>query len=221
MTASAIVTLRSAGVTSVICLCLGTVLGSAATSQSWYPEWLVNTYNLNDYNAYFKVFWPDDRQRANIVGLTAQPRQVRYADTPQVQAFQDADGSYDPTTSADAVRMLNRARLYHQLLLLASGIQMAGPNLTPETFQAGLQRVGFPNPDHKIQAGKVGFATPRDHSMTEDLAEFWWSATAPSPYQDEGVGSMCYVDGGRRRTAATGWPSGDADFFTRSCDSGA
>ena len=39
------------------------------------------------------------------------------------------------------------AARYSSLLLLASGIQLAGPNLTPATFQAGLMRADqFPNP---------------------------------------------------------------------------
>jgi hypothetical protein len=56
--------------------------------------------------------------------------------------------------------------------------------------------------------------------MTEDVAEYFWSPGAPSPYAGDGGGAVCYVDGGRRRSAATHWPRGDAPFFTGACDSG-
>jgi hypothetical protein len=217
--ANAIARLRTAGVTSVICMCVGTVLGPVATGQAWFPEWLISTIGYNDYNNFLRNFWPDDRQRANALGISVQPRQVAYESEPAVQAYIEAEG-YNPRDNADAIWMLARQRFYHQLLLLVAGFQMAGPNLTPESFKAGLQRTPFPNPDHPNQAGKVGFNTPRDQSMTEDFVEYFWSPSAQSPYTDEGVGSICYIDGGRRRTAATGFPAGDAPFFTTPCDSG-
>lgn len=114
--------------------------------------------------------------------------------------------------------MLNRRRLYQSLLVLASGIQMAGPNLTPETFARGLQSQAFPNPEHPLRAGNVGFA--RNHSMTNDVAEIWWNETARDPYGDGGPGAHCYIDGGARRTAGR-WPSGDDAYFAPPCDSGA
>jgi hypothetical protein len=98
-----------------------------------------------------------------------------------------------------------------------SGIQMAGPNLTPETFRAGLQRTKFPNPDHPIMAGKVGFEG--DFSMTNDAAEFWFSETDPGPYADNQAGpTFCWVDGGRRHARGT-W-EGTERFFEGPCDSG-
>src|SRR5258708_17094819 len=53
---------------------------------------------------------------------------------------------------------LSRDYEYWVMLLMASGIQMAGPNLTPQSFEAGLQRAAFPNPDDPIMAGKGGVA---------------------------------------------------------------
>jgi len=217
---SAVIRLRSKGVTSVICLCVGAIVGAAATGQRWFPEWLVSTMNYNDYENFLRYFFTDEQQRANTFGITVQPRQVAYKDTPVMQALSDADGANDYTKSGDSIYMLARQRFYHQLLLFVSGIQMAGPNLTPETFRIGLQGRLFPNPEDPTRPGKVGFSAPKDHSMTEDIAEYYWSQLAQSPYGDGNVGSICYVDGGRRRTEATGFPKGDAPFFTSPCDSG-
>src|SRR5207247_1695555 len=80
------------------------------------------------------------------------------------------------------------------------GFQMAGPDLTPETFERGLRQTRFPNPAHPIMAGAAGFRDG-DHSMTDDAAEVWWSNAARSPYEDQGLGTFCYVDAGARRRA--------------------
>src|SRR3979409_813463 len=101
---------------------------------------------------------------------------------------------------------------------MASGIQMAGPNLTPATFEPGLQRARFPNPDHPIMAGKVGFLGG-SHSMTIDAAEIYWSSTATGPYPDATAGTFCYVDHGRRHSSGN-FPVGGDPFFNPVCDSG-
>lgn len=108
---------------------------------------------------------------------------------------------------------------YRSLLLIASGIQLAGPNLTPETFERGLQRAAFPNPDHPIQAGRVGFLGG-SHSMTVDYAEWWFDPTAQSPYLGDPPGAMCYLDGGRRVTDVRRL-SKNGPFQQGPCDSGA
>jgi hypothetical protein len=87
---------------------------------------------------------------------------------------------------------------YQQLLLLASGIQMAGPNLTPETFEKALHETQFPNPDLPIHEGSVGFPN-RSYSWTMDAAEIWYDPATPSPFPELGPGTWCYVDGGIRR----------------------
>ena len=98
-----------------------------------------------------------------------------------------------------------------------SGIQMAGPNLTPETFRAGLQKTKFPNPDHPIMAGKVGFEG--DFSMTNDGAEFWISSKDEGPYGPHQGPTFCWVDGGKRHGRGT-WPKSPETFYTGPCDAG-
>jgi hypothetical protein len=98
---------------------------------------------------------------------------------------------------------------------------MAGPNLTPHTFEGGLHKARFPNPDTPGKAGSVGFPNER-HSMTLDGTEFWYSNDARGPYDDAnaGSGAVCYIDGGARHFGET-WPSGGDPFFAGDCDSGA
>jgi hypothetical protein len=106
---------------------------------------------------------------------------------------------------------------YNELLLLASGIQMAGPNLTPETFAKGLQETEFGNPGAgapPFYQGTVGFAD--DTTMVDDLLEFWLDTrmSGSEASGDKNVNesrSNCYVAMGRRWRLES-WPTTD-DFY--------
>jgi hypothetical protein len=213
---------RSKDITSIICLCYyATYLYhmQAANSQSYFPEWIEGTYYITD-NDWLNKPLPAN-QKAGLFGLTWQPRQESAANTPAWWAVKDVDPNWGAGQDTSQ-NMWTFITLYHSLLLLASGIQMAGPHLTPTTFAQGLQRADFPNPFSPIMAGDVGFA-PGSHTMTLDAAEYWYSNSAPGPYSDEsaGGGTICYVDGGRRYRPGA-FPKVRQDpFFVGSCDSGA
>src|SRR5581483_2843175 len=86
---TALLHMRSAGVTSVICLCEygngGLLLARYATAQGYYPEWLLSTNYLEDQDHWLKGFWPAD-QLADAFGLTFEPRQVPNAVDPAIAA---------------------------------------------------------------------------------------------------------------------------------------
>lgn len=213
---SAILKMRSAEVTTVICICtifIEQFLSAAATNQAYFPEWILSTYWGNDFNVAYKLFWTQE-QRKSIFGIGSAPPMRSGHKEPAVYAAQEAAPDRDP-------RLLDQLlNIYRSLLLLSSGIQTAGPNLTPDTFAAGLQRTTFPYPkDDPTRSGDVGFLDG-DHTMTDDFVEFWWSETAKSPdmhasWSNGDPGALCYAeDGARRRTGA--WPKGDI-FFTTPC----
>lgn len=157
-------------------------------------------------------------QMANTFGLTFHPRQINPLLEPFNQALQEGDRTQAPVT---ATTVEARLEVYRALLVLASGIQMAGPNLTPQTFRDGLRKAAFPNPLTETRAGAVDFAS-NGFSMTADGAEWYWSNTDIGPYYDSKnrPGTICYVDGGRRHALGS-WPKGGDPFFTGKCDSGA
>ncbi len=209
-----LVRMKEAGVTTIYCLCQfvhAGLLGQQATSQSYFPEWLIGSYHLMDSNTTGKTGFPRE-QRERMFGLTFHPKQVRAENLPAVWARKEVDPGYTPTL----VDGLNNS--YRNLLLLASGIQMAGPDLTPETFERGLHQAAFPNPFHPIMAGKVGFGGG-SHAMTIDAAEIWWSETARNPYADS-AGAFCYVNGGERYRLDDYRSGDEALFFNGDCDSG-
>jgi hypothetical protein len=132
-----------------------------------------------------------------------------------VQEGDPAAGT-DTATTGEA-----KLEVYRALLLLASGIQMAGPRLTVETFRDGLRNTVFPNPVTPANAGDVD-VKPDGYSLTADGTEWWWSNDDPGPFSDSAAhaGTVCYVDKGRRHKLG-GWPKGPGTLFQGPCDSGA
>lgn len=210
--------MRGAEVTTILCLCGGTPnahrLFGAFNSNEYTPELALNSYYLFDDNGQVGAY-VGAQNRDQVIGLTFQPLDLGGGKHPADWALEEEGAA---VASADAFFYSDIDRFYRQLLLLASGIQMAGPKLTPQTFAQGLQRTVFPNPDTPIMAGKVGF-NGGSHSMTIDGAEFWWSNSAVSPYrQSYGPGALCYVDGGKRKKSGS-WPEG-GNPFTGPCFTG-
>jgi hypothetical protein len=206
---------QSDGVSTIFCLCVSTNLvdlQAAASFEGYHPEWIISNYpQLIQGDGY------NGLEMDRTFGVSFAPMDRVPEDHPVTWALREAD----PTNVNAAMRtgtIGSNELQYRGLLLLASGIQLAGPNLTPQTFMEGLQRAKFPNPDHPIMAGKVGFAG--DFSMTDDAAEFWFSQNDAGPYADNQSGpTFCWVDGGKRHAKGT-WPKGGDPFFKGPCDSG-
>lgn len=212
----AVLQMQQADVTSVICLCeivVEATLAPSATSQAYFPEWIYTSYGSNDYDILFKASVTDPQQRAASMAVTVQPPQRPLSQEYGWLAYKEAD----PGLQASYVDAINLITLYRSLLLLVSGIQMAGPRLTPDAFARGLQSTPFPNPVDPGSSGAVGFLGP-DHGMTNDAAEMWWSETATGA--DGSAGGWCYVDRGARRKPGA-WPKGSDPFFTGPCTTGA
>jgi hypothetical protein len=218
---NAMLQIRNDNVTSVICMCnffsFGT-LQRAAEASAYQPEWITSTFGLNDVNSSFTLGAGPNSQMQHTLGVTFQPRMVNPLLNPYNVAVQEGDPSVTPDTASTGEAKLE---VYRALLVLASGIQMAGPNLTVESFRDGLRGTVFPNPITQTHAGAVGFR-PDGYSMTKDGAEWYYDVNARGPFADSGAkpGTVCYLDGGARYELG-GWPVGDAPFFGPTCDSGA
>jgi len=218
---NAMLQLRQDGVTSVVCMCnffsFGT-LQRAADTNSFQPEWITSTFGLNDVDSSFTLGAGPADQMAHTFGVTFQPRIVSPLLNPYNVALAEGDPSQSPDTASTGEAKLE---VYRALLVLASGIQMAGPHLTVQSFRDGLRKTVFPNPITATHAGFVDFKDD-GYSMTKDGAEWWWSNTAAGPFADSGAhhGTVCYLNSGRRYELGT-WPRGAAPFFSGGCDSGA
>lgn len=124
--------------------------------------------------------------------------------------MRDVPEGFDPASSTALMT------IYRTLLLLTSGIQAAGPRLTPASFAAGLQKVRFANPgagNARYYQARVAFGRG-DFAMTDSLAVVWWGETAPS-YGGGGsgpTGGWCYMRRGARFDGAA-WPHLEGELF--------
>ncbi len=215
-TTGAVLKMQNAGVTSVICLCSVDTAREgytqAATQQLYFPEWVMGSYlNMDLDNSYHGTL---PEQQENVLGLSLnsplRPRQI----TPWWRANKEQRPDSDPEGGNYYVYWSR----YQHLLLLASGIQMAGPDLTPESFQAGLHAARFPNPGHgqpPLNQARVGFEGGR-HTMTDSATLFWYSANEGGTVDPAVPGAVCYVNGGTRFRIG-GFPTQDQPFFDGPC----
>jgi len=210
---NAMLQLRGDNVTSVICMCnffsFGT-LQRAADSSAYQPEWISSTFGLNDVNSSFVLGAGPADQLAHTFGVTFQPRMVSPLQNPYNVALQEGDPTQGPDTTSLVEAELE---IYRALLVLASGIQMAGPHLTVQTFRDHLRDTHFPNPLTSVQEGAVDVSSD-GYSETADGAEWWYSTQDNGPFSDSSShpGTVCYLNHGRRYALGS-WPHGSAPFF--------
>jgi len=196
----AIIRFKNDGVTSVICLCesyyLANLFGSASL-EGFFPEWLIQNYQSQDNDGGMNDL-PFEEQKRQVFGLRSFPKILPRAENAYWAALREADPTFPPGTFV-------YSPVYWDLLVLASGIQMAGPALTPQAFQSGLFRTKFPNPGcggPPLYQGCVGFG-PGNHTMVQDFMLVWYDRgrrprdTDPE-FGGHAAGGYCYVNDGRR-----------------------
>lgn len=188
--------LRVDGYTTVIPVTpyVQTDLYQAATRSGYLPEWV----DLGMPGTHLEYVWGGGGramtagQGEHAIGLTPEVRVQRAGESPASWAFSEGGGR----TS------INVEHWYNALLVMASGIQGAGPRLTPASFATALRSTTFPNPDPgkpPYWQQRVGFG-PGDPVFHDDYALWWWNEQAQSQTIDStsGRGSFCYVARGAR-----------------------
>lgn len=211
--APALLDFRQQEVTSILCLCpsghFALLWTPQASSSNYRPEWLVTNYIHLDDDGTLQAT-PRDHY-PGILGLQSWNKFLPLEDTPWWWAVKEADPSFNNRPS------MNLSVTYNNLLVLASGIQAAGPNLTPETFAAGLRSTRFPNPGAGAAPyfqATVGFEN--DHTFQNDFAPVWASPTDPSFFFPGRPGTYCNVLRGVRYSAGR-WPTTPLPFRELPC----
>ncbi len=212
---------RKDGITTIACFCLDLSLTframNGAESTAYFPEWLLAPMAGQDSGSEMPP-----GQRTHAFGLTSLNRPNPYSDSPWYWAVNEEDPTFSPQLSGQTTDLSNAITMnqhYTALLLLATGIQMAGPNLTPVTFEQGLFRTRFSNPGAgatPLYQARVGFG-PGSHTMTQDLGMIWYDDTADA-YDSTGAsskGAFCFLGKGIRYGLGE-WPVGDYRFYDRS-----
>lgn len=205
--------LRQDNVTTVLVLLHSEVtkqIYATFSAQGYQPEIGITSYLYNDQDLFFSSL-PTD-QSSHTFGVSTWNRFQRVADEPWYQAMNEVDPGHVYMYAPGDYFGTNFD--YRSLQVLAAGIQLAGPNLTPANFAAGLQRAKWPNPSDRSTPGKVTVA-PGTHSYMEDSAVIWWDPTGGNS-EYGGDGQFCYVDGGKRFRFGS-YPKGAPGLFTRPC----
>lgn len=210
--ATAIQKMREAGVTTLLLLTHALTtrqIYAALDGQGYEPELGVSTEFYNDED--FLMSGLPKSQTAHTFGISTWNKFVHPQDEPWWAAIKEVEpghtfteGNNPPPFSYYGARFD-----YHAMLVMAAGIQMAGPNLTAETFAKGLQSAAWPNPPTEKWPGKVT-VSPGTHSYMEDAAAIWFDNTSRSEYSN-GNGAFCYVQNGVRRRLGR-WPADDGLF---------
>lgn len=194
---SVITRLKQAGVTTVVFSgdpVAPTTFTTEATAQDYFPEWVLGPQALVDTTAFSRGY--DQEQWAHAFGpspLTVKPDQTQRGHWVLYEWFH---GTEPPAPDTSPVLFPNVATLF-------AGLQAAGPELTPETFQAGMfSRPPTPRytTETSLSYGQHGLWEGDDRNGSDDMTEIWWDpdATGEDEIGKEGTGMWRYVDGGAR-----------------------
>ena len=192
--------LKDAGVTSVLCGCdpvmLALGLTPKANEQGYEPEWLTSGLAFVEQDLVGQLI--DRRQWSRAFGIAYNAESEPLGRSFPYAAYKAVRPNDEPAFGVEEI--------YYQMYLLAIGVQMAGPNLTPQTFEAGM----FQYPDSLGPRGSWGFG-PGDYTPTDDFREIWWDPDRISP-QNNKAGAWVQLNGGARYSPSNA-PRGPAGFF--------
>jgi hypothetical protein len=174
--------LKAGNYTSVGCGCdpqFPFYLTNKAKDQGYTPEWFVMGTALTDTDEVGKLY--DQSEWSHAFGASVLGPQVDRRQTAAYKAFKEVRPNEEPATTVTT--------LYNQALILALGIQMAGPKLTAENFEKGL----FAYSQHSGEAGAWKFG-PGKYTPQQDQEIIWWDPEVisavtgkPGAYKRQGV----------------------------------
>jgi hypothetical protein len=185
--------LRQDGVTSVLWFSdpIAPVYGTKQmAAQAFFPEQVLVGSGLLDFDALGQAY--DQSEWANAFGLSdiAAATPTPESDAGRVWA---AAGN-DPSTLVAYAQIV-----WSYLALVATGIERAGPTLTPLTFERGLLSMpGFggwqTRHDPRLWLTKFG---PDDYTAISDVRQVYWDPNAVSGINGR-RGAYVALDRGRR-----------------------
>ncbi|MGQ0842969.1 MAG: hypothetical protein ACT4QF_02420 [Sporichthyaceae bacterium] len=167
------------------------LLTSRMSQQNYYPEWVVTGTALTDFDIVGQFY--DQSQWRNAFGLSLLGEQQPQAASYAYAAAKSVDPNHEPVFGSELI--------YYFLYMLATGIQMAGPDLNPDTFATGMRAY----PGGTGPAGTWGYPEG-EYSPYRDAREIYWNPSARSKFNNaEGA----YVSTHRRYKPGK-WPTGPA-----------
>ncbi len=211
--ASAVISrMKSDGVTSVIFSgdpIAPAIFTKEATNQRWFPEWIVTGSALTDSNLFGRTYDQEQWQRAFGISYLAALFEPTQSDPYRLHVWH-----HGRPPTADNVY----STIYSSVFPIFTGIHLAGPQLTPQSFQGGLfsyPPTGGGPTAPLLSYGNHGLWPRVDLTAWDDITEIWWDRTAVGPDQvgNNGTGMYRYVAGARRYLPGQ-LPSGPPEVFT-------
>jgi hypothetical protein len=205
--------MKAAGVTTILFRgdpVAPAYLTKAATAQEYSPEWVTDGSNLVDSTVFARTYDQDQWSHAfGVSGLTAR---AKPEDTTYFTLYKWFTGETPPAKDTNPV-------LYPSPALFFTALQVAGPELTPETFKEGLFNAeptptAITNPS--ISFGDHDIWPYTDYGGIDDATEIWWDskASGPDEINRDGDGMWTYVDGGKRYEYGK-WTDDDTKVFQK------
>ena len=181
-----------------------------AQEQSYFPEHVVVGFGGMDSDAagqgysFGSTLCPDCHQFENAFGLASIPQLRPVSDNEAVAVYKAGGG----TKNIDWTKYVTALGDLNYLILDATLIQGAGPNLTPANVEKGAFTGGLRGgaPDSlDFRFNKRGFK-PGSYAWFQDMAEVYWSSTEKSDFNGK-AGS--YHELGDRRYSQGEYQQGD------------
>jgi hypothetical protein len=176
---------------------------TGCTQQGFFPEHVLTGTGLIDYDVLGRLYNPE--QWKNAFGLSHLTNPLPFAKSDAAIVYKGGGGTYD-----DSHPTHNQNLPWAYFNLMATGIQQAGPNLTPANFERGLLSTppsgGWAATKGRADVTLVKFA-PGDYTAISDAREVYWDSQAISSI-DGKPGAYVSFNGGRRYANGE-WPAGE------------
>lgn len=202
--------LKAAGVTSVIFTgdpLTPASLTKEATAQNYFPEWIIGSNVLVDIALFGRTY--DQEQWKHAFGLALTPTRTNQDARESYNLYKWEYGKPPPNNTYGVIIV--------DPIILFTGLQMAGPDLTPDTFAAGMFRApiaGGTPLSPTTSRGHHGLWPGTDWGGSDDTGILWWNpdATGEDEVGNVGKGLYEYTKMGERYTVDK-MPSTDPGLF--------
>jgi hypothetical protein len=182
--------LKSAGSTVVMCICDSIApyfMIVTEDEEQYYPENIVPGTGGMDFDHVGRLY-SKGRGWQSAIGLSSLGVLTPYTSNDAAKAWQAGGGA-----GAPPYKLAFQNYAYYEAI--AGIIQMAGPNLYPQTFQQAALKFGRgPGGNGVYQGYTFG---QNDRSLIDDMMEVYWSSTTRSAFDNE-LGAYVPLNGAKR-----------------------
>lgn len=183
--ANLVAKLKADGITTVFCGCdpiFPVYMTGQMAQLNYFPEFIDIGTALTDQDYVGQLY--NQQEFSHAFGVSPNAPTVPYTQSIGYAAYKSVDPSGQPAFFVNTI--------YEQMDQMALGIQMAGPDLTPQTFQQGM----FNYPTKTGPYGMWGFS-PQQYTVPNDVRMVCWDPNTISPYNSK-PGSFVTVDNNQR-----------------------